>query len=408
MSDENVQTETPMNGSDKWSQFITPFAAAIGKSPEDVTEALKALVGEPSEASIELLQSVEYTPEADIKSTLQGVPAAVLKRAIATHLRSNAVQQGTAATVIAATPSLEALPSVPDDEAWLATLKTGGELKVDSSTVISAVRAALAARSGLYDLPSALVERMESYAESLDEPVGEEFFKLRKLLTQRSYAEIFSALGIEGQFVSQRRKDTFVEKLNENLWPALLSFQGQLREWTEAWQQGMANPAAMMGAFAVMAGGGAMPPGMMQPPATEGLRDYAEGVNDQVNRVFGGVGIPIARALAYDAHRIKQVLENPTLPLQVGAANRDQMLKMLGVDVSADYVRLERNLTRYMLGIMEYPKVTAGAEELGYLTSLLMLGSQIPWDKLGSAARFPGSRSGGGRRRATESSAYDA
>jgi hypothetical protein len=76
--------------------------------------------------------------------------------------------------------SFAALPPVPDDEAWLSALKTGGALKVDANTVTSGMRAALAERTGLFELPAKLIERMEAHADSLDEPVPQEFFKLRE------------------------------------------------------------------------------------------------------------------------------------------------------------------------------------------------------------------------------------
>ncbi len=385
---DEVQATAPTTP--EWTTFIAPFAEAIGKSVDEVTTALKTKVGEPGAQAIELLGSEEYTPLQMIAEALGSeVPEAVLRMAVEKKLRKGPVQEPAAAAqpTFATTPSFDVLPAAPDDAAWLNMLKTGGELKVNGTTVISAMRAALASRSGLYDLPSTLADLMETHAQSLDEPVGEEFFKLRKLLTRRSYAEIFAALEVDGSFVSEKRKSVFVKRLDEVLWPALLSFQGQLMAWRDAWQDGMANPAAMMGAFAAMAGGGGMPPGMMQPPATETLRDAAESVNNDINKTFAGVGVPIAMALAYDAQRIKEVLENPTLPSQVGAANRDQMLRMLDVNVTPDYVRLERNVTRYALAVMEYPNITSGQEELGYLTSLTMLGSQIPWDRLGVPGR---------------------
>ena len=383
-----------------WQTFIKPFADAISKTEDEVTQALKSLVGDPTNDTIELLANEEFTPFDQIESALGGgIPKARLRQAVAKHLRGGRKPAAeTAPPPPTLTPaSLDVLPSVPDDEAWLRMLKTGGELKVNQTTVISGIRSALASRLGLFDVPAELVRLMEAHAESLDDPVGPEFFKLRKLLVTRNYAEIFAALGIDGRsFVSQTRKNGFVHKLDEVLWPALISFQIQLKGWSDSWQQSFGNPGAMVSVLTVaMAGGrgGIMPPGMMAPPATEGLRDAAETVNNQINRVFSGLGIPIASAMAFDAQSIKEVLETPTLPMHIGAANRDQMLKMLGVDVQADYVRLERNITRYALAIMEYPKVSGDAE-LSYLTSLLMLGSQIPWDKLSTTARRSTARRG--------------
>ena len=158
--------------------------------------------------------------------------------------------------------------------------------------------------------------------------------------------------------------------------------------------QGAANPGLMMAALMSMSGGaaGALPPGLMQPPDTGVLRDTAEALADAVNKVFAGTGVQIAAAMAFDATKIKETLENTRLPALIGAANRDQMLRQLGVAVSATYPRMELNLTRFVLSVMRLKDQPAGNEELQYLGALFMLGSQIPWDQLGggsSAARRP-------------------
>jgi hypothetical protein len=67
----------------------------------------------------------------------------------------------------------------------------------------------------------------------------------------------------------------------------------------------------------------------------------------------------------------------------IGAANRDQMLKQLGVAVSATYPRLETNLTRFVLSTLQAKDQPAGNEEYQYFGSLYLLGQQIPWDQLG-------------------------
>ena len=70
--------------------------------------------------------------------------------AVKTHLRKRVVVETASTAAVTGTggQSFDLLPSVPDDESWLASLKTGGQLKVDAATVISAVRAALATRTG--------------------------------------------------------------------------------------------------------------------------------------------------------------------------------------------------------------------------------------------------------------------
>lgn len=282
-------------------------------------------------------------------------------------------------------PSLDILPEVPNDTSFMEMLKVGGILKVGKTEAIAAIRACLANQSGLYELPKVLMSLMEKFAEEQEEPCGPEFYSLQKLLTKRNYAEIFAALEIDTASVTQPKKDALLKKLQITLWPALSGYHQQVVGWFNTYQQTAANPAAMVTMFSMLASGNSgAAAGMIQAPDTNVLRDAAEGVIDKINKVFAGTGIVIARALALDANNIKEVLENTSLPAQVGVSTHDQMIKMLGVNVSADYVRLERNITRYALSIMEFPSVTAGQSEFAYLTALFQLGNAIPWDKMNS------------------------
>lgn len=296
---------------------------------------------------------------------------------------------------VGATVSFDAvLPAVPTDTSWLEALRTGGVLKVDQSTVIAAIRAALAHKAGLYRIPDALAEMMETFADANEDQVDPEYFKLRKQMTRRSYADVFAAIeGLDGTYVTEARKKQLFTRIDEKLWPAIAAFYEQLKSWQDAWMKGASNPMMMMGAIMSMGGGSTgMPPGLMQPPDTGILRDTADAMADAVNKVFAGTGVQIASALAYDATKIKETLENPRLPGLTGTANRDQMLRQLGVAVSATYPRMETNLTRFVLSVMQLKDQSAGNEELQYLSALFMLGSQIPWDQLGgmvSASRRP-------------------
>jgi len=288
------------------------------------------------------------------------------------------------------------LPSVPTDASWLEALRTGGVLKVNQSTVISAIRAALAYRVGLYGIPDQLVRLMEEFADANDEQVDPSFFKLRKQIRRKEYAEVFEAVeGLDGTFVTETRKKRLLDKIDDKLWPSIIAFSGQLKSWQEAWMQGAANPALMMNAMMAATGTGvALPPGMMQPPDTGVLRDHADAVADAINRVFSGTGVQIAAALAYEATKIKETLADPRLPALTGATNREQMLRLLGVAVSATYPRMETNVTRFVLATMQVKDQAAGAEELRYFSSLIMLGQQIPWDQLTSSVSNGGGRKG--------------
>lgn len=290
----------------------------------------------------------------------------------------------TASSPVMSSTTLDAvLPVVQDDDSWLRALKTGGVLKVDQSTVTAAIRAALAKRVGLYDIPAKLTSAMETFADESDEQVDPIFYRLRKSMTRRSYADIFEAIdGLDGSFVTDKRKAMLLERLDQFLWPAITGFNAQLKGWQDSWMQGAANPGFMM--MALVGGGtSALPPGAMQAPDTAVLRDAADAVKDAINKMFAGTGVQIAAALAYEASEIKKSLEDLRLPALVGAANREQMLKKLGVAVPATYPRLETNLTRYVLGVMNLDDQAAGNEELSYLGALYMLGNQIDWTQLG-------------------------
>ena len=284
--------------------------------------------------------------------------------------------------------SLDVLPSIPDDKAWLEALRVGGVLKFNRDTVVGTVSAALANQVGLFELPKRLIAAMEKNAESLEEPVGEEFYTMQRMLTEHSYSEVFAALpGATGRYATATRKAALLQKMDDNLWRELFSFQGQLVNWMDSWQKGAANPALLLSALASLSGGnGAAPGGLMQAPPTDTLRGAAESLITSINGIFAGTGIPVAMALAYDAQQIRKALEDPSLPAQVGALNREQMLKSLGVAVSSDYPRLEANLKRYTVSVIELPNVTAGQPEWTYVTALYQLGASIPWDKLGAGA----------------------
>jgi hypothetical protein len=260
-------------------------------------------------------------------------------------------------------------------------LKVGGEMKVGTAEVVSAVKAALADRVGLYDLPKKIVAEMETFADQMSEPVGKEWMALRKLVVRREYAEVLSVLETEGSLMTDGRKNALLKKLDLQLWSSLNGFYSVLISWQDSWMKTGATPAMLGMIIAASSTGGKFPPGMMQPPDTSGLRAAAEGVIDKINRVFSGLGIPIARALAYDAQRIKEVLANASLPSMLGVSTREQMLKKLGVDVSSDYVRLETSISRFALGVVQLPKVPADSE-ITYLGALLQLGAAIQWDQL--------------------------
>ncbi len=368
-----------------WASIVGKFAEAIGIEVVKIEEALKPLVGEPGEEALGYLSNVAAVSDEDIKTALAEfkIPSGKLNAHLS-KLRGEKPVEEKKETVSATTSSLSILPTVPDDQSFLELLKTGGVLKVGTTEVLSAIKAALAQKVGLYKLPEKILEKMETFAISQEEPCGEAFYAMQKLVTEKKYGDVLSAIGVSGTYISESRKKDFFVRLEAKLWPALNDFQKRLVAWQQAWMNGMSNPGMFMAAMAAQQSGGMMPPGMMAPPDTAELQAAAEEVINEINRVFAGPGIPVARALAYDATRIMGILDNKDLPAQTGSANKDQMIKDLGVSVGADIVKTEQSLTRYALAIMSLSKVSAGNDELVYLSAMIQLGSTIPWDKLGS------------------------
>ncbi|MFZ2205102.1 MAG: hypothetical protein WAV23_00725 [Minisyncoccia bacterium] len=367
-----------------WVERVGGFAIAVGKTTEEITDALILIIGDPGEDALQILADTMAVPDNDLKTAFAALKIPSGK--INMHLSKLRGAPKAAETVGAnsngpAMQALAILPVAPDDVSFLEMLKTGGVLKVETTEVISAVKAALANRIGLYRLPEKILIKMEEFANKQEEPCTEVFYKMQKLLTEKKYGDVLAAIGVPGSYVSEGRKKDFFTKLDAKFWVALDSFNKELVTWQQTWMNGAANPGLMMMAMTASHVGGTLPPGMMSPPDTTPLRSSAEEVVNEINRIFAGPGIPIARALAYDATRIMGILKDPTLPAQVGSSNKEQMLKELGVNVGADLVRTEQGVTRFTLAIMSLPKVAADAE-LAYFSALIQLGATIPWDKL--------------------------
>lgn len=285
------------------------------------------------------------------------------------------------------------LPQVPNDESWLSALKTGGVLKVDESSYIAAIRAALAERVGLYDIPESLSRAMEAYADETDEQVPAEFYTLRRSLTRRAYGEIFSAIdGLDSSFITDKRRKVFLKRIQETLWPAIIESYQALNGWYQTYHASVSDPSVLLTTVsqAINGGGGI---GMVASlPDTAQLHDAGDALIASINRVFRGTGVQVAAAMAYDANTIRKTLEESHLPAMLGVKNREEMLRKINANVSSNYVRLEQNVAKYVLGFVRHNNVTSDIE-VSYFVALWQLGNQINWsDLLGgkSTAGFTG------------------
>lgn len=372
-------------------------AAAESAAPTDaqIPEAVREKLTKygADEATISKIVNDLGVEEVDDLASLEAedLIAAGMKlakaRKLLTELKTSAEQPAAApATAAPAEPprvlqnQYEALlPPVPTDESWLNALKTGGILKVDESSYIAAIRAALADRAGLYNVPEALSKAMEKYADETEEQVDPTFYALRKSLTRRAYGDIFSAIdGLDGTFITESRRKEFLGRIRETLWPAIAASYHSLDGWYQTYRASLADPSAILAAI----GGGGGRVGMIAPPDTAQLHDAGDTLVDSINRVFRGTGVQVAAAMAYDANTIRNTLEDPRLPSMVGVKNREMMLKKIGASVSSNYIRLEQNLVKYVLSFAKHDTVTSDVE-VEYFIAVWQLGTQINWNELG-------------------------
>ncbi|MFZ4648514.1 MAG: hypothetical protein ACOYMB_02625 [Patescibacteria group bacterium] len=362
-----------------WNKTVGVFAEAIGKPVEEITEALVNIVGEPSDEAVLLLGDKNAVPDADLKEAFKGlsIPSGKLNAHLQKLRGDLKVEEVTEKKM---SQIGNVLPVIPTNESFIEMLKVGGVLKVGETEVLSAIKAAIAKSFGLYEFPKLLSNKMEEFAEDQGEPCGEEFFTIQRILSERTYAEVLSVIKVKGSFISEARKKTFLLKLDTNFWPALSSFHEQLKAWYDNWVQGFSNPGVMVMAMAQGNLGGVS--GLADPPDPSSVIAAAEEVVNVINKVFAGPGIPVARAMAYDATKIIDIINDPKILTQAGYSTKDQMLKGLGVSIGSEAVIMERSATQYALSIMSLPKVELEMQPV-YLVAMLRLGNTIPWDKLG-------------------------
>jgi hypothetical protein len=359
-----------------WMDRAGIFAVNVGKTVEEITAALAEVVGEPGDQALAILADEESAPFDDLKNALASlkIPIGVLRKNLPVLRGPKPVVEETMQL-----QTINVLPPIPKDiPSFLESLKVGGILKPQECDVIAAARAGFASRLNIFDLPTILLEKMKVFASEQEEPCGKQFYELRHLIARRTNAELFAALGLDANAVTVADKKAFLEKLDSLLWPGLFSFNQTLKDVYEAYlnllnqQSGIVLASALSKTKVVQT----------VILRTDSLRDAAEAFINRLNRIFAGVGIPAGRALAWDASKIKEIMEKPEIPSAIGATNRDQMLKMLGIGVEADVVRMEQDLSQFAVAIMHLPKVGRGQEELDYVQEMYMVSTAIPWDKL--------------------------
>ncbi len=380
-------TATPASSSTpRWDEFIGAFAKTIGMPLADVNKTLEALVGEPSDENLVTLANRDFVSDDDFVAAFSTKPKGKVKQAMA-QLRAALAPPPAAPPATQASSAAPAtsvmLPTLPDDDSFLAALRVGGTPKVSATEVAAAVRIFVAHQTGIDSVPDTILELMEARAEDMDEPIGDDFADLRRLVIEKRYADILEAVNLKGFTVTEKHRKKLAAKMVA-LPGILKDFQTVVTGWYDTWMAQISNPAMFMQTItAGMGGGSALLSGMAAPPDTGSVLAAAEGVINGFNRMFAGYGRAAARAMGYDAVRVKQILADPRLPAAIGKTNREEMLKTLGVGVSSDLVRFESDVGRYVLAIYQVGENQVPTDQLPvYLSAVANLGKQINWDRL--------------------------
>ncbi len=377
---DTTTTEGPTGPTDPPNEIVTKLTAYVGE------EKAKEVAAKAKDAGAETLADAALLTEADWVGF--GVPLVKARKLVAELTKSTTAPAPVPDASASAFNAIAMLPQVPSDEAFLKLLQVGGTLKMEPTDVMSAVRVLFAQRFDLFGIEDKVLEAMETRAEQMEEPYPQVYYDVQKALSRKAHAEVLSALEVSSARVfTERNKKAFLGRLS-GIWDHLASFNERATAYQQTWMTKMANPGLMM---AMLRGAGSIA-GLDAAPDATPMLDAASGVIDNINKMFAGPGIPVARALAADAVQLRQLLERTDLIAATGATTRDEMLKKLGIAVTADASRTEHTITQYVLSVLNVPDVPTN-QLPQYIAAVAELGANIPWDTLRTSRAVNGGTS---------------
>ena len=251
-------TATPASSSTpRWDEFIGAFAKTIGMPLADVNKTLEALVGEPSDENLVTLANRDFVSDDDFVAAFSTKPKGKVKQAMA-QLRAALAPPPAAPPATQASSAAPAtsvmLPTLPDDDSFLAALRVGGTPKVSATEVAAAVRIFVAHQTGIDSVPDTILELMEARAEDMDEPIGDDFADLRRLVIEKRYADILEAVNLKGFTVTEKHRKKLAAKMVA-LPGILKDFQTVVTGWYDTWMAQISNPAMFMQTITAGMGG---------------------------------------------------------------------------------------------------------------------------------------------------------
>ncbi len=390
-------------GTEKFRTTMQPFADSIGVELSQMASVLEEQLGEPGDDFVEMIMDPSIVDDDAIAAALTkgGAKEAKVKLALkklrqggASAASSTAPAGANGAPAGLATVATSLLPPVPSDESLLEALKVGGEPKFDVTTLQAAIRWMTARSLGVEDrIEKTVLDAIEARAIDMDQPVGGPIFgRVQKLVTRQRYADVLSAMDLQGggKLVSEARKNALLGRSAE-LFGYLKAFLEQLQSYKAEVMAQYQGPQ-LMGIFAASLSGGSAAASALQPlPDPSVILSELDALFDNLNRVFSGTGVIVARAMGADVIETRNILKDPELISAVGAGNRDEMLKVLGINTTASDVNMERNVLQFATATM-YMKSISTEQLPTYIITLATIGERIPWDKLTTGVTGRGRR----------------
>jgi hypothetical protein len=370
--------------SQKWLEAIAPLTAKLGLSDDDVTFHIcvaAKLISAPDDNGAETIVDADAVSDDDFIKAFDGIAKGTVKKAVKEMRNAASPKAEPAQTAPPGLPlptgapymgALYVIPDVPEGEAFLSALSTSKTLTIDAVTIRAALEAVFADSLGLSEIPERLADLMEQHADNIEEPVGDNFMEVLKFVRERRYAEV----NVDSRLVTVARKAEVLKRLRQ-LPGALHQFQAALTAWNEQLKTMRgANPLGVLSGAPTMY------------PAADDVIGAAEAVVACLKRAFSGLGVMVAKAMAYEGMKIRETLEKPELPALTGSPNRELMLKRLGVEITNADVRVERNVARFVIFVATtVHKNLPGGQEGPVLEALYNLGQTIlPWMTSGNQA----------------------
>lgn len=354
---ETTNTAVPSANSAKWNLVVGRFAKDINKDLKAVSDQLSVLVGDPSDSALDLVLNPNLVKDEDLTQicTALSVPLAIARNAIANlrgvatkpQAHNNAPNAQVQNLASAQSNYLSLIADIPMGDSFIKAMSMTTRLKVDELSIIALTKAYVANIHGIFDVMKKIHEKGEANLRRLRTPAPASLIKLMQALTKKQYSAIFSALDVDvtASMINEENRLMLLKGFQDTTLPFVQKFVNtSMKAWVEDYNQNSLNLGNLVKAIS---GGGLVD----QTTETDSLRMEASAINDILNSNFAVYGLYCAGALAYEAHKVKELLQDPQYMTLLGAQSQEDMLSMIGSNVSDGDVMLETRLCQLLIGL---------------------------------------------------------